>query len=165
MKTETFTFAALPQNVEELKALPEAAMDDPFKTAALVVLALVRYETSAEDSVDMINYLSGPRAPISAYEKQFMRDRLVGKEYVARSYLGGTSPQNDYAPATPYTVTLFDDPYSYQDEGYAKIDIRSSGADSPRFLKLRQTKEGKWCLWEQFLLPDIRQPESSNPWA
>ena len=34
---ETFTFAALPESVDQMRALPEAAMDTPFKTAALTV--------------------------------------------------------------------------------------------------------------------------------
>ena len=37
---ETFTFTALPESVAQMQALPEAAMDTPFKTAALAVCAL-----------------------------------------------------------------------------------------------------------------------------
>ena len=43
--------------------------------------------------------------------------------------------------------------------------IQSGGADSPRYVQLRKAKDGKWYLWEQFLLADIRQPESADPWA
>ena len=32
---EKFTFTALPENVDQMRTLPEAAMDTPFKTAAL----------------------------------------------------------------------------------------------------------------------------------
>ena len=42
-KRETFTFAALPESLAEMQALPEACMDSPFKTAALTVLALCAY--------------------------------------------------------------------------------------------------------------------------
>ena len=41
----------------------------------------------------------------------------------------------------------------------------SGGADSSRDVLLRKAKDGKWYLWEQFLLVGIRKPESSNPWA
>ena len=34
---QTFTFAVLPESVDELKALPEAALASPFQTAALTV--------------------------------------------------------------------------------------------------------------------------------
>ena len=40
---ETFTFAALPESLAELKALPEAALENPFQTAALTVCALCVY--------------------------------------------------------------------------------------------------------------------------
>lgn len=30
---------------------------------------------------------------------------------------------------------------------------------------VRQAKDGKWYLWEQYLLTGIRQPEGSDPWA
>ena len=102
---------------------------------------------------------------LSPYEKQFFSFILNGKEYVARSYFEGTSPDNDYMPTTPYTITVSTNPYSYSEESYTKLFIRSSGADSPRSVTLRKAKDGKWYLWEQFLLPDIRQPESLNPWA
>lgn len=48
---------------------------------------------------------------------------------------------------------------------YSEMFIPSGGADDPRPVKLRQAKDGKWYLWEQFLLTGIREPESSNPWA
>ena len=49
--------------------------------------------------------------------------------------------------------------------GMLKLFIASGGADSPRQVEVRLAKDGKWYLWEQFLLSDIRQPESANPWA
>lgn len=39
------------------------------------------------------------------------------------------------------------------------------GADSPRPVKLRKKADGQWCLWEQYLLTDIRQPKADDPWA
>ena len=42
-KSESFTFAALPESLAQLQALPEAALDTPFQTAALTVLALCAY--------------------------------------------------------------------------------------------------------------------------
>ena len=82
-----------------------------------------------------------------------------------RSYFNGATPQNDYAPSEPYTVTVSENPYSRDNAGYLKLFIRSGGADSPRYVTLRNAKDGKWYLWEQFLLSDIRAPESTNPWA
>ena len=36
----TFTFAALPESLAQMQALPEAVLENPFQTAALTVLAL-----------------------------------------------------------------------------------------------------------------------------
>ncbi len=161
-KTDSFTFSTLPKNAEELHALPEADLSTPFKAAALTVLALIRYTESPNDGIAMLNSLKGPRE-LSEYEKQFLRDRLRGKEYVAMSYLGGTNPDNEYTPTTPYTISINDGPYSYTEEGYAKLYITSSGADSPRPITLRQ-KDDRWLLWEQMLLADIRKPKSQADW-
>ena len=80
-------------------------------------------------------------------------------------YFVGSTPENDYQPNAPYTVEVSENQYSYEEQGIAKLFISSGGADSPRPIKLRKAKDGKWYLWEQFLLTDIRKPESTNPWA
>ena len=54
-KRETFTFAALPESLAELQALPEAGLDTPFKTAALTVLALCAYAADKSIGTEMLN--------------------------------------------------------------------------------------------------------------
>ena len=157
-------FSALPNTLEEFKALPQAALSTPFDTAAMTVLALCFYPQNRELSLDMLDYLRGPR-PLSAYDKSFIKDRFMGQDYIPRSYFAGATPQNDYTPAQPYTVKVSENPYSYDEQGYAKLFVASGGADSPRPVQLRLAKDGKWYLWEQFLLSGIREPESANPWA
>lgn len=157
-------FTNIPHTLEGFKELPQAAMENPFDTAALTVAALSVYPFDKQASLDMLDYLRGPR-PLSPMDKQFIADRFRDKDYVPRSYFGGARPENDYTPSEPYTVTVTENPYSYQEEGYANLYIASGGADNPRSVKLRLAKDGKWYLWDQFLLPDIRKPESSNPWA
>lgn len=161
----TFTFEKLPENADELKALPEAVLDTPFKAAALTLLALCRYSENADDGIAMLNFLKGPQ-PLSPREIQFLHDRVMdGKNYVARSFLSGATPDNNYAPATPYKVTVSANPYSYETEGYAVLWLTSGGADSPRQVKLRAKGGKTWFLWEQMLLSDIRKPKSEDPWA
>lgn len=160
----TITFNKMPESMADFMALPETDLSDPFKTAALTIMAFCYYPSNKDFALEMLSYLRGPR-PLSEYDKQFIRDRFMDKDYVPRSYFNGTSPANDYKPSVPYSITLFENPYSYTDQGYAKLYVNSSGADSPRYVQLRLAKDGKWYLWEQFILSDIRQPESSNPWA
>ena len=163
-RTVEVTFAKLPDTLEEFRALPQAQLTSPFDTAALTVLALCFYPQNAELSLAMLDSLKGPK-PLSGYDKQFIRDRFMGKDYVPRSYFEGAVPANNYLPAEPYRIKVSENPYSYQEQGYAKLYLQSGGADSPRPIQLRQAKDGKWYLWEQFLLADIRQPESADPWA
>ena len=163
-KTEKIVFADIPESLEAFKSLPQAALSTPFDTAAMTVVALSVYPADKELCFRMLDYLRGPR-PMSGMDKQFIADRFCDKDYVPRSYFEGATPNNDYMPATPYTVIVKSDPHSYDEQGIAKLFIPSGGADSPRPIKLRQAKDGKWYLWEQFLLAGIRQPESSNPWA
>ena len=165
LKSETITFTALPKNLAELTALPEADLSSPFKTAALAVAVLNNYEADKEATYEMLNWLRGPN-PLPEREKQFIRDRLGGKMYVIRSFWAGTSPQNNYTPSEPYSVTFFEDPYTYQNAGYAKLNVRSSGADSPRQITLRKKEStGQWFVWEIFFLSDIRIPVAMDEWA
>ena len=164
-KKEEFTFASLPESLDELKALPEAKLDDPYKTAALTVVALCVYAADKNIGIEMLNFLKGPR-PLSNMEIQFIDDRLRdGKTYVPFSYFKGATPENDYTPDEPYSITVESNPYSDANQGYKKLIIKSSGADTPREVQLRMKGDGQWLLWEQFLLPDIRKPKSADPWA
>lgn len=160
---KTFTFEHLPENVNELQALPEAALNDAFATAALAVLALCEYEKSPDDCFEMLNFLKGP-AELSTYDKQFIKDRLSDKKYLPRSYFNGSTPENGYTVPAPYGITVFDNPYSYQNEGYATLHINSGGADSPRQVTLRRKGE-QWFVWEILLYSGIRVPADEDPWA
>ena len=161
---EKITFNCIPESLDVFKNIAEARQSSPFGTAALTVLAFCVYPKNKELSLDMLDLLRGPR-PLSVMDKQFIADRFRDKDYVPRSYFEGATPQNDYQPAEPYTIAVSENPYSYQNEGYATLYITSGGADSPRSIQLRLAKDGKWYLWEQYLLADIRKPESENPWA
>ncbi len=165
-KRETFTFPALPESVEQMKTLPEAAMDTPFKTASLTVCALCAFAADQAMGIDLLNFLRGPR-PLTGQDISFIKDRFRGgaRNYIIFSYFGGAKPENDYTPSQPYTVTVTSDAHSFDEQGYARLYIACGGADSPRPVKLRKKADGQWCLWEQYLLTDIRQPKADAPWA
>lgn len=165
-KTREVSFPSLPQNVEQLKALPQADMLDPYNVAALVVVALTLYETSKEECFRMLDFLKGPE-DTTVRDKQFLIDRLGGKQYIVNSFFKGAAPSNDYkAAAPPYTVTVKSNPYSFQNKGWATLYLVSGGADSPRNISLRQKQStGQWFLYEMSFLGDIRKPVSSDPWA
>ena len=72
---ETFTFAALPESLAEMKALPEAELASPFATAALTVCALCVYAADKSIGAEMLNFLRGPR-PLSNHDISFLNDRF-----------------------------------------------------------------------------------------
>ena len=163
-KSVQVVFSALPQTQAEFTALPQAALQTPFDTAALFITAMCVYPQQVETALAMVAHLKGPQAP-SGYDTQFLADRMRGKDYLPRSFFAGATPANNYTPTQPYIVTVSETPYSYQEQGYAKLVLQSGGADSPRPIQLRLAKDNRWYLWEQFLLSDIRPPEALNPWA
>ena len=163
--TEKFTFSALPADVDELKALPEAKLDTAFKATALTILALNRYEADPDAAIRMLNFLKGPEE-FGGREQSFLKDRLSGKGYKARSFLGGATPENNYTPSTPYTVTVSENPYSFDEENWATLYVTSGGADNPRPIKLRKKPStGEWFLNDIQCLSDVRLPVAEDKWA
>lgn len=163
--TEKFTFEALPTNVDELSALPEAKMDTAFKTTALVILALNRYDADPDAAVAMLSFLKGPE-DFNSKEQDFLKDRLAGKGYKARSFFGGATADNNYTPSTPYTIAVSENPYSFDEENWATMYVTSGGADNPRPIKLRKKPStGEWFLNDIQCLADIRVPKSEDKWA
>jgi hypothetical protein len=162
---ETFTFDKLPANLSELTLLPECSLDTPFKTAALAVLCLCNYSKDSNATFEMLDYLNGP-SEFSNYEKQFIRDRLQGQPYKPFSFFEGATRKNGYTPTTPYSINIYDNPYSYSEENWATLYVKSSGADSLRPIKLRKKpSSGQWFVNDIQCLSDIRVPESEDPWA
>lgn len=164
-RSETFTFVNLPTNVTELQALPEASLDSAFKTAALVLAVLCHYEQNPDACFEMLNFLKGPE-DVSGYERQFIGERLRGKTYIPRSYFQGATPENNYQPTSPYTIAIYENPYSFDNANWAVMWVKSGGADSPRQIKLRQKPStGQWFLNDIQCLSEIRVPVADDPWA
>ncbi len=164
-KRETFTFSIIPRNVEELKSLPESDLSTPFKTCALTMLVLLNYDNDVNATIEMLNFLKGPD-PVNEFQKQFLRDRLQGKGHVVRSFFEGSSPANNYIPNEPLKITVFDNPYSYPEAGWATLHMNSTGADSPRQIKCRlKPSTNQWFMVENLALSDIRTPAAADPWA
>jgi hypothetical protein len=163
--TQTYTFQSLPKTVAELQALPEAAMNDVYAVAALSVLALMRFEESRADAVEMLNFLKGPD-DMSPTELQQISDRFMdGKFYKVRSFFEGATPANNYSPAQPFRIQVSSNPYSFENEGWATLYMHSGGADNPRPIRLRmKPSTGQWFMVEIQYLGDIRIPAAEDKW-
>lgn len=163
---ETFRFTVLPENLAQMQAFPEANLSTPYQTAVMTVLALCAYAADKNRGIEMLNWLRGPR-PLNGQEISFLNDRFRGgKDYLPYTYFAGATPDNGYTPAQPYTITVECGHFSEEEAGYMKLFIPCGGADSPRPVKLRQRgRDGKWFLWEQYLLTGVRLPKAADPWA
>ena len=163
-KYKSFTFPVLPKSVEQLMALPEAALTDPYAVAALTIAVLDCHGTDPAACHAMLNVLKGPE-PLSQAEKDFIRERLSGKEYKPRSFFAGATPENNYTPSAPWTVRVHANPYSFQNEGWAILYLKSGGGDNERGIKLRKKPStGQWFLNDIQCLSDIRLPASEDKW-
>ena len=60
----------------------------------------------------------------------------------------------------PYKLTPISNPYTFQDDGWANVSLRSGGAEKLRQIKLRQKKStGEWFLNDiQCVDDDIEAP-------
>ena len=164
-RSEKFTFVSFPKNLAELQAFPESSMDTPFKTVALTLIALCQFKNGNDATFEMLDFLKGPES-LSPYEKQFIKERLCDKYYIPFSYFEGASPENGYTPSAPFTIEVFENPYSFDNENWATLWVKSSGADNMRSVKLRQKPStGQWFLNDIQCLSEIRLPKEADPWA
>lgn len=158
------TFDKLPNNLEELKAMPQASLNEPEYGAALFLAVMMHYYVNKDETYAMLEYLKGPYG-LSTFEKQFLADRMADGEHIVRSFFKGTSPENDYTPTMPYTVET-EKGYDQEIDGRMKIFISSSGADTKRHILLRhKVSTNQWFIEDQMLLAMIRAPKSQDPWA
>ena len=166
-KKEPFTFDRIPETLDEMKALPQANLQNPFGVVALVILAMNNFNRDLDKCKEMLTFLKGP-GTLMNQEISRMNDQLKGKDYLMRSYFEGTTPENNYKPTEPYKITVFDHPNSYDNEkdGYVTLWVKSSGSDSDRQVRLRKKQStGEWFLNEEYLTPGIKTPQEADPWA
>ena len=169
-KQVTFTFNALPRNIEELKTLEvdnRKYFESQYFVTALFICCLNRIVDNSADAWEMINYLRTHTATVgmngvelvsNADMQNIVQSNLVGKDTNGypvvnglRSYFAGSSPSNLYTPTTPYKVTVVEqhaEPlYTLDGVTYARLHVLSSGADSPvGWLTLRKTNNHGWLI-------------------
>lgn len=156
----------IPENLQEFEVLA-AKGQQPECICALFLCALALFERDKEAGTAAMNLLRGPK-PMTPYDCQFLRDRLRGKSYLPLAYFEGATPGNNYQPRVPYMLNVLADPRPKDVEpGYLRVFLTTSGADSPRPMKLRQkVSTGEWFLWEySSILSGIRIPVAEDSWA
>jgi len=145
---------------------------NPFNVAASFINILVSYDINNDNNfIEMLQFLVGEYQPISALMRQNIKDRMRQNSkypFIGKSYFVGATPINDYTPNIPYEVEVSENDYSKVEDGYIRLLLKSGGADNLRPITLRLAKDGNYYIWSDSfmgILSDIRQPESTNPWA
>ena len=166
----TYTFNALPRNIEELKTLEvnnREYFNSPHFVTALFICCLNRMTDNSADAWNMINYLRTHTATVGENNilkvsnvvmqniVQYLLEKDANGNPVSnglRSYFAGSSPDNQYTPtAPPYKVTIVEQSDMYTTEDgilCAKLYVESSGSDNPVGpLKLRKIEDHGWLVY------------------
>lgn len=163
VKCEKYLFSRFPAELTDFCGLNQAMMKTPFDTAYMTFLALCMFKTNPRIGIEMLSYVRGT-FHFSEKEKAEIRTALDGEEYIPYSFFEGAYPYNNYQPLRPYKLEICEMPYSFSEDGYAKLAVQSSGAEEPRTITLRQ-KNGRWFFWDQDLLGDIIKPALADSWT
>ncbi len=81
-------------------------------------------------------------------------------------YFKGSTPENSYTPAQPYTLEFLPDPRPQDlESGYMKLYLKTPAFDTPRGITLR-SKGSDWFVWDyNNLMLGVRTPVKDDPWA
>lgn len=164
----------LPADVDAFLAVRDRVATTPFGGAATLALAMLAWSQDPARglpwlaaAIDASHLVDGPdglqgRQPSPAVLRN-LRDRLGDKPHVVRSYFVGTSPEAGYALPPTLAVRVRE---QIRDVGpeEAKVFVWSSGADTPRPMRLRRSPRGWWKAVEWSSLEvGIRAPAAPAP--
>ena len=161
MDESTLQLSALPRTVEEFKTMRDELAKTPFGGAAMFAVALNVFSEDPKAGVPLLTLAIDQKLLVDGSEgtagKQpqglrDFKDRNGQKPWVARSMFQGTSPANGYAlPAFPLTLKFKVQPGDLK-ESEGKIFVHTTGADSPKPMRLRRNDKGLWKAveWSSF---------------
>lgn len=138
--------AALPRNYQEFKARYQQEGRTPEGAVKLYFEAVFCYidEATRAEGSKMLRYALHYDRPIEqSYNLATFVERLRDPErhHIFRSFAAGTSPENDYR-MSPDNFNLVVTKRT-QEQGYLRVFLRSSGADSPRPVWVKEI-DGLW---------------------
>jgi hypothetical protein len=165
-----------PKNIEEFLELRNQIATTPQGGASMFIIALMMYVQSSdndfapltvaitkshlqENSKGYKGYMPNPS------DLRLIKDQLNYHPYLPNSYVINTSPQNGYElPSERLAFTFSTNKYSgSEEEGSLKLFVPSSGADSPRPIKVVRNDKGIWKADEwSSLLVGIRTPPKAD---
>ena len=162
-------FATLPRTKADFDRLYQEHGKTPEGAAATFVAALLLWENDAEAaSKCMLDVLSpscrDPSGRLLATVRAQFR-RFARRPHMARSYIVGTKPANNYRmPPPPYRIAFARNERSMISADRAKVSIVASRAVRPRPVVLSRGSEGLWQVEKMSsLAPDGAKRPSPRP--
>lgn len=134
---------------------------NPYVVCGLVVHTICNYDNK-DMFYDMLSYLMGPKQDINPIFKQRINDRMIQGDkykYIGKGYFKNTSSSNGYELPDTLIVDVVESSSQAVEDGYLRLDLVHSGADSKRQIMLRKAKDNNWYLWSDSvinLLVDVR---------
>lgn len=172
MQTLSLELQSFPDSVETFKNLRDDLAQTPFGGAALFAVALNVFSedpvagipllTIAIDVDLLVDGKDGVAGKQPAALRDF-KDRNGQKPWIARSIFQGTCPADGYRlPAFPLSI-LFGEQRGDILETTARVFILTTGADSPKPIRLKKNDKGFWkaCEWSSFQ-GNCRAPETKQ---
>jgi hypothetical protein len=162
----------LPVSVEQFLDLRDRIAATPEGGAAAMVVALLAYAEGKQLGQEclacavarsrLVDGAQGYKGrQLSNASLQRIDAQIRGRDYLLRSYVSGTTPENGYLLSSPpYTIECLRNPHSGDPaSGKCKVFVVSSGADSPRPVTLAVNENGIWKAMEwSSLIVGVRPP-------
>lgn len=171
--------AELPKSLEEFQGRVATEAKDPKGAVTLFFTGIYVFLAGEEDLgkqfiIEMSRYKEW-----SETNHRMLLERLKSQPYIYRSYTKGATPENGYTMNAGEFELAFEGevslkPYADKAEGeYARLLVRSGGADSARPVILQRNNAGQYKVYEFSSLNlgirpvkaalDTSLPESKDP--
>ncbi len=145
----------LPTSVEEFIEIRNNLANTPQGGAAVFIIAL-KLQSENPSLGEQCTVIATDRSKLAPgniykdfqvnnFDMRRIKEQLKRYPYIANSYFVGATPENGYSFKTPTEIICSSNPHSgNENEGYFKIFVKSSGADSPRPISLEKNNRGIW---------------------
>ncbi len=153
--TGNVTINRLPNSVEEFTQIRDELANKPEGGAVLFILALKLYaenptvgEQCLVISIDRSKLQPGSvykGFAVSNLNMSRLKEQVQRYPYIANSYFVGANAENGYNFSLPTEVICSDNPHSGNiNDGEFSVFVKSSGADSPRPMRMVRNNRGIW---------------------
>ena len=160
--------AELPKTLEEFQAQVGAQANDPKLAVRLFMDGIHVYLSGEKDLGKQFIMEMSRYKEWNESQHRMLLERMDSMPHIYRSYAEGATPENHYemdpqSYELVYSGEVNLKPYDDKPEGdFAKLFIRSGGADAPRSLTLQRNNAGLYKVYEfSSLNLDIRPPKAA----